>query len=120
MKVDPGLLRLHQDSAPAAGRDIVGEDFEMLPVAGEPLNEQATVWMPVDASDVPFLDAQVHEGRRAVRDNHHAKLYPRIGGARERVTMLFDLQLSLPLMHDRKDGDVGFVELLKGDEVAFW
>src|SRR3989442_12952011 len=87
----------------------------MRPVPREPLDKEAAIGMPIDASDVSVVLAEVHPGRRAALDRDHTQLDPGVLRAGKRIVMLLDLERWLGLVHDRKDRNVRLVNLLEGN-----
>src|SRR5467141_1249867 len=99
MQIDPRLLVLDQDRPPprpspgsGGGRFWIRSELQTLPVAGEPLDQQAAVLMPIDSGDVALVAAKVHPARRTALDRDHAQLDAGILGPGKRIAMLLDLQ----------------------------
>ena len=62
--------------------------------------------MPVDAGNIPLVDAEVHEGRHAGFERDDADLDAGVLRPGERIAVLLDLQRWRALVHDREHRNV--------------
>src|SRR5256885_2401485 len=93
--------------------NVVPPKFEAPPVAGEPLDQQPAIRMPIDPCDVALVTAELQPGRGSAVVRDHAQLDPGVLRAGEGMAMLLDLERWLGLVHDRKDRNVRLVDLLE-------